>query len=430
MSHPRGSVWIALGALGALAWTGCEPATEGAKGEPAQEASSQGAASAAGEPPAQEAEPEPEATLEQKLAAFAQQCELAKPRERACRPAQRELDAHLKRLRMGALGPLVEALEGPGREGAIYGLSRQLPYFMDDAIGRELNEETHEFEDVVTLDESAARALVDEAIAIDPKTQRDEAMALIPVAIEIGSLAGMHERVGELLESLREAEGEGASALYRRALRQSMKHGRMRHFELVEQAAQAEDPALRRVAFEAPQQMFKWTDEESERICEWARGYLKEDDPRLNAGPAQLMLRCNHALVWRTRLLDEAGRRLDQGRYGRPFSRVLGSVCVPPVRGATPAAGQTVCERAQFVLRQAAEDEELRPRERAYALEAIAKQWQGKETVTYLERFVDHPDEHISRQAKRSLKELRSDQGGAAPAGPESAGAREPSPKK
>lgn len=76
--------------------------------------------------------------------------------------------------------------------------------------------------------------------------------------------------------------------------RWSMYQGRLRVFDRIKKAAKdRKSEYLADAALNAPEYMYNYTDKEKKAICEWAKGYLDEENPRYASyGARVLVLRC------------------------------------------------------------------------------------------------------------------------------------------
>lgn len=344
--------------------------------------------------------PSREDLVRQALEATAEACEVdaANALKKCEGDHARQMAKLLKKQRLAAYPTLVEALGDEDQElrrVAAHSLEKYTLYFLDDAL-----------KDPAALDAEATRELIERVKSFDPAKGR-LVMSTIKIAVMAGIISGLDEEVRGLIEHFDPAQGEAHAWARYHAVRNTMTYGRMAYFELAKAGLESPHVPLQLAAFEAPQQMPRWSDEESAEICGWAVKLLKEDDSKWNAGPARLMLRCNDATNYRTHLLDEASRRIADGRYGRPFSMVMSKVCAESIPGRTPPAGETICARAEMMLRKIASDEQMASRERAFALKALAEQFPDQETIAFITPFGESEDAALARAAGRMLRKLR-----------------------
>lgn len=254
-------------------------------------------------------------------------------------------------------------------------------------------------------DKETTKKLLSAVETFNPRRNK-LAASTIRFAIDAATLAGMHAEARALLTRFDPGASQYHMWVYSQGLRRTMTYGRLTFFDLIKKEADSEHDSIRMAAFQAPNQMSEWTKPEADQICPWAGEYIKQPDDKTNGGPARLLLRCPDATQWRGVLLDEATRRLNEGTYRRPFAFALDRICEAPVDGRTPAAGESVCTRAEIFLQRVVDNDKIKPRERAHAVGALAKQFPDKETVAFLQKHKGTKNPVLARRVDQELKNL------------------------
>jgi len=311
--------------------------------------------------------------------------------------------------RLEALPALVDALESQDvtrKNAAGYTFQRLMPYIIVDAVKLDKPLGFGEEPPPPKLD----KPLIERLLAATKALAKDEdaavASAVIRVAVEAGTMLDMDAAVRDVLAAYDPDKNEKHAWPKYYGVRSAMKYGRMSFFPEAKAALDSNHKQLKLAAFEAPNQMKKWTDPESKEICGWAASLIKEDDSKWNAGPARLLLRCNDAVNMRTTLLDEATRRFNDGRYGRPFAFAMSTVCAPSVWEVTPNPPKTICIRAELLLKKIIESDKIKPRERAYAVTSYVKQFASAETLKYLQELTKSKEPLVAKAAKAELAKI------------------------
>lgn len=345
------------------------------------------------------------------LARLATSCEFDnKLTPRVCEGYKKTaFDKLINQQRLEALPALVAALEGSDaaqKKAAGYTFQRLMPYIIADAVRLEKPLGFDEEPPPPKLDKKLIERLITTTKALSQDQDAAVASAVIRVTVEAGTMLDMDDAVRDLLAAFDPDKNEKHMWPKYYGVRSAMKYGRMGFFPEVKATLGSNHKQLKLAAFEAPNQMKKWTDSESKEICAWAASLIKQDDSEWNAGPARLLLRCNDAVNMRAVLLDEATRRFNDGRYGRPFAFAMSTICTPSVWEVTPNPPKTVCIRAEMLLKKIIASDKIKPRERAYAVTSYAKQFENAETLKYLQELTKSKEPLVVKAAKAELAKI------------------------
>ena len=343
--------------------------------------------------PAQDAGP----TLQEAVDAVIAGCEISRENvPRQCKKGElKALKKVLKKKQLGYYPEVVKLLASqdmPTKRVAAHILERHMYFWLRST------------QTTGGPDRAATERLLNLMHTFNPRANR-LANSTIRFAMDAATLLGMHSEARELLKRFDPEASEFHRWVYYQGLGRSMAYARMALFDVVEEAAKSPHDQLRQAAFQAPDAMNKWSKPEEERLCAWAASYLKEDDARLNGGPAKLLLRCSDVTTWRNKLLDEASQRVSKGTYKRPFAFALDRICEPAIYERTPPPGESICRRSELLLRQIVEDEKLPARERAHAISALARQFPNQDTVAYI-GGIQSKNPAITQRVQKTLKDL------------------------
>lgn len=320
----------------------------------------------------------------------------------------RRLKKKLSAARMAALPDIVEALHSSDAKTeriAASLMKTHALYFMKDA--NELDYTIREEDKRANpIDQALARRIVDRVLSYDPEKDFDLLRMTFEAGIDAAMLARFEGDAQRLLARIDPTTSQAARQLYFQGARRLMLYGRLTAFPQAKAFLEHHDPTYHTLAFENALLMSNWTGQESEEVCRWAGELLKKDEPRWNAGPARVLLRCNDANTWRNILLDEATRRYNASTLDHGYSSVLCRICAPAVHQIYPPAGKTVCDRGQNLFKLLTEDVKghLDTGVRQNLIRCMPEQWQSKDTLTHLEKLAKQSkDPLIVREAERAI---------------------------
>ena len=255
--------------------------------------------------------------------------------------------------------------------------------------------------DKETLNKDHIRDLL-EAIQTLPATVDRTPHDSIGAAIALATAAGMDEEGIAMLSIFDPANSRSHRAVYSKGIESIMIHGRMKHFELVQGAAEIDEAFVQRAAFEAVLRMPNMTEEESAIVCPWAHGYLSKDpDNKWEAKQAAIMLKCTDEDKWRGLLLEDAKARVAAGTYKRPYADVIRYACR---KGKDiPEGPKTTCGETHAFLVSVLKNKKLDTDNRMFALSSIAFRWPTKDSLALFKPYEDDKDEALAKRARSTI---------------------------
>lgn len=303
---------------------------------------------------------------------------------------------------VGKHGPAVLPALSNGINNRDLALRRVTAHTMTNFFSRAL---ATAHEDGEEIDPAQARELIEALYDLSPRLDlvlHDAA----GVAVEVGTLAGVDEEVRALIEHLDPAKSKAMMWVRANAIKHVMVYGRLRHFELVKQAAASEKGALEVAAFDAAWNMPSWTPAESSEVCAWAATFLPKSKPQWRAKHARLLLRCtDEPDSWRGKLIDEAEARREKGTYARPYSDIVRLVC-PSGDTELPRGAGSTCARARAFQEALLADASASADNRAYAMSVLSMHWRDERTRDLIRGYLQSSDKKLAQRARRALKRV------------------------
>lgn len=164
-------------------------------------------------------------------------------------------------------------------------------------------------------------------------------------------LATLHKKEAALFKVL-DAHPENATR--NEGYRHAMYQGRLRVFDRIKKAAlDTKREYLADAALNAPEYMYNYSDAEKAKICEWAKGFLKAENPRYTAYAARvLVLRCLGDYI--DVVLDRAEELKNEGKLtNHPMREALTNFTFScqAYMGSEPTGSQAQCARKEVLLR-------------------------------------------------------------------------------
>lgn len=127
-----------------------------------------------------------------------------------------------------------------------------------------------------------------------------------------------------------------------------MRYGRLAGFPKVKELVASGDEKIAGAVAYAPRDMYNYTDEEKQEVCEWAVGNLQHENERVAAASAQILaLRCQGEYI--DKMLDEAERRAEADELKRPFASALTNFTFScqSAFGSDPTGSEEQCKRKE-----------------------------------------------------------------------------------
>lgn len=164
-------------------------------------------------------------------------------------------------------------------------------------------------------------------------------------------LATLHKKEAALFKVL---DAHPESATRNEGYRHAMYQGRLRVFDRIKKAAKdTKREYLADAALNAPEYMYNYSEKEKSAVCEWARGFLKAENPRHVAYAARvLVLRCLGGFI--DDVLDRAEELKKEGQLANHAMREAltnFTFSCQAYMGSEPTGTPAQCARKEVLLR-------------------------------------------------------------------------------
>lgn len=265
-------------------------------------------------------------------------------------------------------------------------------------------QEAFPVESFEALREAPERVTPDVVERLMEATQRSEPLVSARLARTTSYLATLHRKQDAWLVILEaHPDIETRRAGYAAALRFSPPEtiDVLRHISL----DGSQPVAVRRAALSAPMELLPWRDELSrERVCEWMVAALNIEQPELEVWPAKLLSTCPSQEG--QALLSALQQRIDEGRFGPPFSEGVDALCAVNQPSASMTPHQ--CDDLFDTYERAIENGKLSLTGRAEAMRLLAMNRPDGRTAELLETLIKGKklDADLEQAARRELDAL------------------------
>jgi hypothetical protein len=212
------------------------------------------------------------------------------------------------------------------------------------AVAGLMYEAKNDFSAISKNPESIPDAAVDSLI--DSLSKEKEYRAFYATQL-ITNLATLKKKEAALYKAV---ESHPEVAIQTEAFGNLMKYGRLRVFDKIKQLAEsAPEKYVRSAALHAPQNMYKYTDEETNAVCPWAKGYLENAESSVASNAAKvLVLRCKGPYI--DAVLDKAEALQKENKLkGSPYVGALTNFTFScgTFLGSGPTGTEAQCKRKE-----------------------------------------------------------------------------------
>jgi len=231
----------------------------------------------------------------------------------------------------------------------------------------------------------------------------DMASGLARPAVYAATLAAAYEPA---FASIKAVRSESAK---RNAIEGLMTYGRMNVFKKVQAYAAGNNMKLRQAALDAPRSMSKWSDSEAKTICPWAEPYIKDKDLGVAGSAARNMVRCKHLHDGKyiKTMLAEGKRRVQAGEWKKPFVWAYRDICFGGFFGTDKPAPGGLCDQNYAFLEWVANQKNVEPWYRGFALDMIYYQRRDSTTYALLKKYKNSPVPEIRKTVAEDMKSLQ-----------------------
>lgn len=190
----------------------------------------------------------------------------------------------------------------------------------------------------------------------------------------------------------------------------SMFYGRMKAFDKVKGLAATGEPAQILAAASAANNMYKYTDEERAIVCPWAHTLLgadaedaKESDVFEQA--AYVLTKCSGE--WVDKLLDWGEAQEKKNVFDRKYYFVFRGLCHSVMKGVDKVgATPEQCNRNFAYLEKTANNKNIEPKFRAWALDSISYARRDETSYKLMKKYQKSKVPEIKETAEKALKML------------------------
>jgi hypothetical protein len=223
--------------------------------------------------------------------------------------------------------------------------------------------------------------------------------AVVPVILA-GTMAGMANQVSKTLDS------HPASDDFTFAYKHYLTFGRLDALPIVQKLAAEGNKNKTIFSLEAARNIYKLNEQEKQQICEWAKGYLSQDDIDIATVAAEVLIHpCGGSYI--DQVLDEAEKRNQANQVDREFILMLRNIC-SSFAGEATAGQKEQCKRNFDILESITNNESYEDFLRGLALDAIYMQQRTEDTIPIMQKYVDHPVEDVKNAAKDAIESIKS----------------------
>lgn len=182
-------------------------------------------------------------------------------------------------------------------------------------------------------------------------------------------------------------------------------------FPRVWQLAASENLELALAAVEAPRLMGGRTVEENKKICDWMKEIVTSGRPMLETRAAAFLTGCGPSYLDMVLSLDEKRWSQREALLGGGLA-TYGNVCRVGEKNPYGTPTKSQCARLKKLATAIVTDTSTREGERVQALNVLAEQFPGKDTLALAGRFAnERQTTALARRAQTAMRDL----GGAPP---------------
>lgn len=190
----------------------------------------------------------------------------------------------------------------------------------------------------------------------------------------------------------------------------TMFYGRMKAFDKVQGLATSGEPKKILTAVTAANNMYNYTDEEKAKLCPWAQSLLgadaedvKESDIFEKAG--YILTKCSGE--WTDKLLDWGEAQEQKNVFDRKYYFVYRELCHSFMKGVSKVgATQEQCNRNFKFLEKTANNKNIEPQFRAWALDSISYARRDEASYKLMKKYKKSKVPEIKKTAEDALKML------------------------
>lgn len=229
-----------------------------------------------------------------------------------------------------------------------------------------------------------------------------QAVDAAPAVADIAGEALLEQELYPVLD--RAGRERVAAAGYRRV----MMGARMRVFEKLWDLVKSKNLDVAVAAVEAPKAMGGRTLEENAQVCDWMLTLTNDTRPVIQTRASAFLAGCGKKYLDKVLATDES-----RVSGGKPLSAGLDSyvnVCDREIKNPYGDATKAQCGRLKKIATKVLNDSNSGENDRVRALELLADQFPGKDTLALATRFADDGGtaSTLSRKAQDTVRELAS----------------------
>ena len=210
---------------------------------------------------------------------------------------------------------------------------------------------------------------------------------------------------GKVSEAVKTMKGLAQPQLKARVLKHLMRYGRMNAFPTIQEMAKSPKPLYQKAALAAPNKMYKWTDDEKKKLCPLGMVYLSHKDLGVAARAVRILVTCKGKYV--EALLKEGKKRVKAGEWKKPFVMPYRDICFKGFLGRSKIPPEKTCKKVYKFLEWVANQKNVEPFYRGWALSMIYYQRRDKKTYRLLKKYRNHKVKEIREAVKKDMASLK-----------------------
>jgi hypothetical protein len=230
------------------------------------------------------------------------------------------------------------------------------------------------------------------------KLPEPQAMDAAPA---IATLAGQAALEAELFKILDRLPDQRVAVV---AYREIMRSTRMRSFQKVTELVGSKNIDLAVAAVEAPRAMGELAPPERTPVCDWMKSLMKDARPLVQVRAAGFLAECGSSYLDFVLVDDE--KRLSSRQPLNGGVGLYRNVCNQGDKTPASRATKSQCARIKRLAINVANNAQSREPERVQALELLADQFPGKDTLAVATRLTEGGESILARRAQDAVRDL------------------------